>query len=257
MLKKRRTEMGLTQLRLARKTGVSLAVIQQLEAGKLQGRERELELLKTFLEAQGRSERNLKNWEKAASACADWQLPMPPTDFCQQVPCTLLQALAWCRLLKDGATLGEISPVELGFWAHGLVDERRLPIGIQPLPYLSWDSSNWRYVLWPQVRVCAGERAYQLDALVLTAGWSDSQWTALHMDGDENGWDEALRENLRLRLLSADTQEVHAPDWRARLEAGLLPSREIGLVGHTVRDLLGSPISTGELDRLAHLLAAS
>lgn len=264
MIKKSRIEMGLSQKQLARSTGVPVRIIQELEAGRLVGRERERAVLNAFLQLPGVTwlaepatpEDNLRNWEMAAEACATWLLPMPPSDFCEQVPCTLLQALAWCRLLKDGATTGQLSPIELGFWSHGMVDEYNLPLGIQPLPYLSWDSKSWRFVLWPQLRIRSGDRAYQLDALVLVAGWCTSRWSALKLDGQQNDWDDGLLENLKLPLLLVDTQEVHAPGWRPRLEAQLLPADEVNPSGpSTLMELLCGP-GSGQLTRLSHLLAS-
>ncbi|MFN8613498.1 MAG: hypothetical protein U0931_38525 [Vulcanimicrobiota bacterium] len=265
MLKNRRIEMGLSRARLARKTGVPVCIIQQLEDGAPTGRERELASLRAYLdipaptegEPDDEDQRNLRGWLLAAPACASWNLPTPPSDFCQQVPCTVLQALAWGRLLKDGAIIGQISPVELGFWAHSLLDERHLPLGIQPLPYLSWDSKNWRFIIWPQVRIRCGGRAYRLDGLVLTAGWCQSQWAALHLDGEQSVWDEGLVENLNLPVLMADPQQVHDRSWRPRLETLLQPSTPANsLNGHTVQELLGQPISSAELERLARRLAS-
>jgi hypothetical protein len=263
MIKKSRIELGLSQTQLSRSTGVPVRIIQELEAGRAVGRERERAVLSGFLNLPGvalpsepaTAESNLRAWELAAEACATWLLPMPPSDFCEQVPCTLLQALAWCRLLKDGASTGQLSPVELGFWSHAMVDEHNLPLGIQPLPYLSWDSKNWRYLLWPQLRVRSEERTYQLDALVLAAGWCNSRWSALQLDGQQNHWDDALLENLKLPLLRVDTQEVHAPSWRPRLEAQLLPDEEVGGGPSSLLEMLCGP-GSGRIAHLSHLLAS-
>lgn len=238
MIKKRRIEMGMSQAQLAHKTGVPVRLIGEFEAGGGSAREREKALVTAFLRLPtvGISERfftaedNLGTWRAAERCCLDFGLPQPPRQFCEQVPCTLLQALAWSRLLKDGAEVAEASPVEFGFWTHSLVNQVHSPLSITPLPCITWQNSNWRYLLWPQVRLRAERRTYRMDALALAAGWGNSRWTALQLDGDQNRWDAGLRSQLKVDLVTLDTSEVHTPGWRPRLEALLLPGSELRLV---------------------------
>ncbi len=235
MIKNRRLELGLSQLQLARKTGVPLRYIDDFESGEEHlHRERELALVHAFLRLPTReiperyltAEDSKRSWLVAEEACAAFELPVPPAEFRERVPCTLLQALSWCRLLKEGATLGEASPTEFGFWNHGLVDQYLNPIGIRPLPLLTWDDRDWRYVSWPQLRVRTTNRTYRLDALALAAGWRNSRWSVIQLDGRQNRWDRGLRDNLQLPLLSPDTTLVHRAGWRSHLE-GLLVGRQL------------------------------
>ena len=249
MMKKRRLQLGLSQIQLARKTGVPWRYIADFEAGKPHvHRERELALVQAYLRLPTReiperyltAEASKQSWLVAEEACAAFDLPVPPADFRERVPCTLVQALSWCRLLKDGATLGEASPMEFGFWNHGLVDQYHNPIGIRPLPLITWEDSSWRFILWPQVRVRTAHRTYRLDALGLSAGWSSSRWSVLQLDGRQNRWDGALRDNLQLPLVSTDTSEVHSGRWRRHLEGLLVPGEGAGV-----------PRSTGLFSQLA------
>ena len=234
MVKKKRIELGLSQLQQARKTGVPMRYIQDFESGRWAGREREMALVNAFLRLPARDiperyltmEESRRTWLVAEEACDAFGLPVPPAEFREQVPCTLVQALAWCRLLKDGAQIGEASPVEFGFWTHGLVDQFHNSLGIRPLPLLTWADRNWRYVLWPQVRARGERRTYRLDALALTAGWCHSGWAVLQMDGRQNRWDRALRDNLRLPIVSPDISAVHGEGWRRHLEGLLIPRGE-------------------------------
>jgi len=255
MVKKRRIELGLSQAQLAHKTGVPLRFIAEFEAGGGATREREKALVTAFLRLPtvGISERfftsedNLATWQAAERSCIDCGLPQPPLEFRERVPCTLLQALAWGWLLKDGAEVAEASPLEFGFWAHGLVDQYHSPLGTTPLCCITWQNTSWRHVLWPQVRVRAAQRTYRLDALALAAGWGNSRWTGLQLDGDQNRWDAGLRSQLKLAFLTLDTSEVHAPSWRPRLEALLLPSTELRLIDgqDSLREILCGPSRPG------------
>lgn len=156
---------------------------------------------------------NQETWTKALQAWHKWQVPMPPQDFCQQLACTSLQVLAWCRLLKEGATTTEASPAELGFWTYALINPSRKPAGLTPLPCLTWECQEWRYIIWPQIRICDASRAYQLDALALVAGWNRCQWLALHLDGQQNRWDDQLPANMKLPLVRLDRRQLKAEHW--------------------------------------------
>lgn len=234
MLKKKRMELGLSRLQLARKTGVPTRYIDDFEQNRWDGKERELALVKAFLRLPTReiperfltAEESKRTWMVAEQACLDFELPFPPAEFRERVPCTLLQALAWCRLLKEGAVLGEASPVEFGFWSHGLVDQYHNPLGAQALPLITWEDPRWRYVLWPQVRARTERRTYRLDALTLTAGWNNSCWGVVQLDGRQNRWDQGLRDNLKLPLLTPDPTEVHGSGWRRHLESWLVPQEQ-------------------------------
>ena len=236
MIKKRRLELGLSQLQLARKTGVPLRYVGDFEAGRWEGREREFALVQAFLRLPSKdiperymtAEDNRRTWKVAEEACAGFGLPVPPQEFRERVACTLVQALAWCRLLRDGAMIGEASPLEFGFWGHGLVDQYHHPLGVHPLPLITWESSEYRHLVWPQVRARSERRTYRLDGLTLSAGWCGSRWAVLQMDGQQNAWDRSLRENLKLPLLRPDTTQVHSPHWRTYLESLLTPPQECG-----------------------------
>lgn len=247
MLRKKRIELGLSRQQLARKTGVPTRYIDDFEQARCEGRERELALVNAFLRLPTReiperfltAEESSRSWLVAEEACLAFELPFPPLEFRQRVPCTLLQALAWCRLLKEGATLGEASPVEYGFWSHGLVDQYHQPLGVHPLPLITWEDPEWRYVVWPQLRARCENRTYRLDALTLAAGWNSSRWAVMQLDGRQNRWDCALRENLRLPLLTPEPTEVHGPNWRPHLESLLVPQDPPNHFG--LRDLLCGP----------------
>lgn len=264
MVKKKRLELGLSQLQLARKTGVPLRYIADFESGRGEGRERELALVHAYLRLPTREiperyltvEDSRRTWLVAEEACAAFELPLPPPEFQEQVPCTVLQALAWCRLLKDGAVIGEASPLEFGFWSHGLVDQYHNPVGIRPLPLITWEDSNWRYVLWPQLRARAVRRTYRLDALALTAGWCNSRWAGVQLDGRQNRWDRALRQNLKLPMVSPDTSMVNQRGWREHLESLLIPVEELALSGNqeALRELMCGPTRR---NRLLSQLASS
>lgn len=236
MLKKKRMELGLSRLQLARKTGVPTRYIDDFEQGIWEGRERELALVNAFLRLPTREiperfltpQESQRSWLVAEQACLDFELPLPPQEFRERVPCTLLQALAWCRLLKAGAVLGEASPVEFGFWSHGLVDQYHNPLGVRALPLLTWDDAEWRYIIWPQLRARSQRRTYRLDALTLTAGWRQSRWAVMQLDGRQNRWDRALGDNLKLPLVVPDPTEVHRPGWRRHLQSLLIPPEQSG-----------------------------
>jgi hypothetical protein len=237
MIKKRRVELGLSRLQLARRTGVPLRFIGEFEAGKYQGKEREMALVQAFLRLPSREiperfatvEDARRTWRVAQEACRSFGLVMPPARFCDRVPCTLLQALAWCRLLSDGAVVEEASPLEFGFSSHGLVDPYNQTMGALPLPLITWEDREWRHLIWPQLRVRSSGRTYRLDGLALSAGWETSRWGALQLDGMQNGWDGGLLDNLGLPLLTADPSWVNSDDWRPYLESLLIPPR--GLPG--------------------------
>jgi len=255
MIKKRRIELGLSRAQLAHRTGVPQRFIAEFEVGGGAAHQREKALVTAFLrlptvrisEQFCGPEENLASWQAAERSCLDYGLPLPCEEFCARVPCTLLQALAWCRLLKDGAEVAEASPVEFGFWKHGLMDQYHSPLGITPLPCISWQNSSWRYVLWPQLRLRAEQRTYRLDGLALAAGWGNSRWTGLQLDGDQNRWDTGLRSQLKLPFLTLDTTEVHTPGWRPRLESLLLPGSELRLIDgqNSLREILCGPSRPG------------
>lgn len=222
-LRQKRRVLGLSQERLAQRTGIAVRRLSRYERGTLEVPPDHLRLLALQLgldpepppEMDHRCVCNLENWAKLVPLCEDLGLPALPAEFQEQVPCTPMQAIAWCQLQREGAQVGAASPVDLGFDLHPIVDVGRCP---EAFPCLSWQSFQARYVLWPHLRLRTPDRCYLVDALVLAVDWQGAAWAVLKLDGPQNDWDSRIHEHLQVRLLQILPADVFGLKFARRVE---------------------------------------
>ncbi|MBT9587559.1 helix-turn-helix transcriptional regulator [bacterium] len=235
MLRQSRLVKGVTQVELAARTGIPVRRISYYERGMRPASRHDLRLMATSLgvevkpDPRHRARRlpTLEGWQKVAPICQELGITEAPLEFQQQVPCTPLQGVAWSQLVHQGALVGAASPAALGFESYPIVDVKHDGLGHQPLPCLSWTNQEQRFVLWPQVRLRTRERSYLLDGLLLAAGWRSSGWVGLKLDGEQNDWDNRLHENLQLRLLKIQDNDIYRCGLAQKVEWVLSPGQQL------------------------------
>ena len=122
-------------------------------------------------------------------------IPRSVVDWSQtylQAP-TVAQAMAWLQLAELGADPLLASPVELGFQALELLDERGQLCPHRSWPGLYWAARQKNLYLWPQLCLAQEGRSSQVDALILVERRRLRAWMLLQIDGSDWGPGPRLR----------------------------------------------------------------
>jgi len=223
MLRQARQLLRISQERLAKKTGISVRKISHYERGLRSIPSDNWILLARELGLPHRCPpaplvEAVEPWQKLSEFFGKAGQRELPQEFQKQVPCSLLQGLAWTQLMHQGAAVEWISPHRLGYAGAPLVDASYQGLGVTPLPCLTWATPQSRFVLWPQVRVRLRDRGYEVDALLLTAGWLGCSWSVLCLEGYQSEWDAHFFNNIGLEVIGVAESWITGRELRPQLE---------------------------------------
>jgi len=201
MLKRFREKFGYTMRNLARRAGLELRRLSELECGLRLPSDEERKKLAGLgcnlppLGAPLTSSELIRQWRSRP-----FELPCYPTNlwdralagreetlpawFRSSTPChSKFEADCWLDLGLYGAKAALASPLALGYRDHHLVDDMNLGLAERLRPCLILERGAVSAVIFPQPRLQTARGIFQLDGLILIRHGKKILWVNVEFDG--------------------------------------------------------------------------